>query len=358
MTVRLRVYREPTKFTFKVLILIAMFLSVYCKGQKKEWNITYSGPCHWPGAYLGVNSVSKYIDSDSLGNVYSAKVYRSCEIGTSLAKHSPQGQLLWTFNAGHLDIQSIKVEKSGNCYITGLFIDSLNINGTILSDTLSYGTGVYAKLDSQGNCIWAFKLPPRVLLNDITIGSDYIYAVGECYFINAQINSDFIPANHNFISKIKFDGTIISAKPFANIAHCKYIRKDKDGSYYVAGDYSSNLQIGTGSSTFYLPGATPGNVFVTKLDSSVKPIWAKHASTYGGKLNGLELDSKSNVFISGTLQYYFTFDNYYAQTTGSNMFLLKADPVGNMLLVSVEYLAHNMLPTGSAFNKNILLPVV
>lgn len=314
-----------------IILLFFLFQHFFTTSQNIDWKLNYYPPCFWTSSQLANNGTTKLISTDTAGNIFSGKFYRHCKYGSSIAKHSSSGQLIWAFrlDSGYVDLQSLKVDPVGNCYITAHFFNTVNINGTILSDSLSYGKSFYAKLDPNGNCLWSYKLPPRVLFREINITDNgRILLIGETGNYTAVLGNDTVVSGCNFIMEINSSGSILWAKAIAKQANCKFVRTDAAGNFYVAGDYTANLQIGMGISPIYLTGSNPESVFIAKYDASLSPLWAKRGYTYGGRLNGLEVDQAGNVFSGGTLGYFFVMDSINIQTSGSNMFLLKLSPMG------------------------------
>ncbi len=324
-----------------------------CKAQKVEWNITYNSK--WFNTNQNMYyATTKGIDCDSSGDIYSIKVFMDSTYGEYISKHSPQGQLLWTKRCvGILD--KIKSDQEGNVYLIGRFYQTANIFGINLTDTAEYYVGFYAKLNSNGICQWAYKLPHRVGFRDIEIASsEEIYIVGDVSLMNATVGNDLILSGHNFISKIKPDGSIQWAKPIAMSTFCKFLRKDNYGNYIIAGQLTGSAFVGKDINPLYLNGHSPGDIFIAKLDSNFNAVWAKLGSSYGGNLNGLELDNSGNAYIAGTLGYYLVFGGQYIQTSGSNMFLLKVNANGNLLWIkNSELLNPNIIALNECYGLTV-----
>lgn len=103
------------------------------------------------------------------------------------------------------------------------------------------------------------------------------------------------------------------------------------GFFYVTGNFSNNLVIG--SSTLTSLGLN--DIFVAKFTSGGNIVWAK---TYGGTRedvgNGICTDSYGNIFLTGKYSGMATFGSFNSTVACSyQMFLLKLNPLGSILFM-------------------------
>jgi len=69
-----------------------------------------------------------------------------------------------------------------------------------------------------------------------------------------------------------------------------------------------------GGDVNFLNGTT--SPFVVKLDTAGNFIWAKSFSSVNAKVNDLKVDNFGNVFITGSFNTNFTFNNLSYSTLG------------------------------------------
>ncbi|MFN7141162.1 MAG: SBBP repeat-containing protein, partial [Limisphaerales bacterium] len=107
-----------------------------------------------------------------------------------LAKSDPSGNLLWVRRAGSANNDSginLKVDSTGNVYVTGFFRSVADFGGVTLTST--NGAPIRSdlflvKYDSSGNTLWARQAGGSGddVGYDIAIGAEHVYLTG--YFQN------------------------------------------------------------------------------------------------------------------------------------------------------------------------------
>lgn len=104
---------------------------------------------------------------------------------------------------------------------------------------------------------------------------------------------------------------------------------DAQGNTYVTGYFESSTLV-LGSTTLKKSAAT-SDIFVGKISPSGKWLWAKRAgSTSVNSSNGIAMDSKGNVYITGRIYPGAVFGSTTVTTRGfGDVFVAKLDPSGN-----------------------------
>ncbi len=106
------------------------------------------------------------------------------------------------------------------------------------------------------------------------------------------------------------------------------ITRDSHGDYFVAGNFSTSITIGSFATT---SGTTAANIFVVKISGSTGlPIWLKRFSNTTGNnyVNGIAVDLNDNLLLAGAFRRTLDFGNGPVTSisntdVNSDLFLLK-----------------------------------
>lgn len=180
---------------------------------------------------------------------------------------------------------SITFDNYGNTYTTGTFVGTVDFDpGSGISKLSSGGSDIFIlKLDAFGQFIWAKKLGGKQ--------NDY--------------------------------GQAISSDKFGNI--------------YTIGRFEGTADFNPGIDSFLLTSAGGGDVFISKLDSSGKFIWAKKMGGIEGDIGYcIAIDTKGNVYSTGHFTGTGDFDpgseKYNLISSGyMDVFISKLDSLGNFV---------------------------
>lgn len=294
----------------KTLFLVTMCLlsTVLSVAQVPNWS--------WAKSAAGDNlDEAQCISTDEDGNVYVTGWFYSSSVtfGTYtltnsyytgkdifIAKYDINGNVVWAKSAGGNNddyATSIKVDNSGNIYITGYFnSDSLNI-GSITLLPLNGSTIFFAKYDNNGNVLWAENVSEAHYNGSsaITVDSDeYIYLTGE--YSNGPVNDLDI-----LIRKYNQNGNEIWTKSPQGL-HDDYsnsVSVDTFGSVLIAGSFES-LNLKFGSITLVNYGYN--DIFLAKYDVNGNVIWAK-SPLWGNnedEANSIIVDDLGNIYVAGS----------------------------------------------------------
>lgn len=207
-----------------------------------------------------------------------------------ISKFSPSGTLIWAKQFGGTGddyARGIDVDASGNIYVSGVFSNSINFDGLIL--TAAGSSDIFLiKMDSNGNIIWGKK-----------IGN------------NGAEEGCEMEVNEN-------------------------------GEVFITGGFSQSITLGL--TNFNSIGFR--DVFIAKLDSSGNFIWAKSAGSnqddvnYAIGLNGINEDLCTIGTYSGTFTdgiYSITsiggVDSYISKIQSTNPLGINTITSGNRILI-------------------------
>jgi gliding motility-associated-like protein len=235
-----------------------------------------------------------------------------------LTKLTAGGNIVWVRPLGGLNIQDMKVGRSGDICVTGWFQGVANFDGGVtLESTSSANDGFILKLDGNGNFLWAKKLgdaagreyvlQPRGIVID---SDNNIYAAGK--FTGTQ---DFDPGDkvYTLTSKGGSDGFVVKLDPSGEFIWAKQfgghlgtggsaldISIDSDNNIYTVGGYSGTCDFDPGPGEFLFD--LFDDAVLTKFDSDGNFRYAcAFTSDADGLCNGrrLVLDHKQNIYITG-----------------------------------------------------------
>lgn len=255
---------------------------------------------------------------------------------------------VWAQSAGgnfSEEAASVAVDASGNSYITGYFGNTFTgytcaFGSTILTNVNSNDVFI-AKYDPSGVLLWAKSAGGT---NDDRGKGIAVDASGNVY-VTGQFNStsmtfDTITIstagfNDIFIAKYNSAGNIIWAKN-AGGASSEYgnsIALDAAGSCYITGVfYSATLAFG--STVLNNPYTSFGGFlfYSAKYDSSGNPVWAKTVTGSSASIgNEIAVDATGNSYVTGYFSTAVTFDAISLSGTGRDIFIVKYDPLGNVI---------------------------
>jgi len=197
-------------------------------------------------------------------------------------------------------VNSIGADNSGNIYIGGVFLATVNFgNSIVLTETGApngaNGDGFIAKFDPNGLCLWARKMGSAVTddgtYNISVSPNGYVYACGfyhnSCTLtstVTPQVTLTTIGGMDGFFVKYNPSGSILWAIKAGNNNddRAKAIVRDENGYCFALGIFYGNLTLGT----------------LTAITSSPNP---NTTSTYVARLNGFTtglVEAKANINFS------------------------------------------------------------
>ncbi|MCT7956699.1 Ig-like domain-containing protein [Laspinema palackyanum] len=209
---------------------------------------------------------------------------------------------------------NIKVDSSGNSYITGSFQGTVDFDpgaGTFNLTSTGGSDAFITKLDANGNFLWAKQLGGS--------GNEYgdtliIDSSGNVYTTGSfQGTADFNPSaatfnltsaggSDAFISKLDASGNFLWAKQLGGgTDDAGYsITVDGSGNVYTTGHFWGTADLNPGAATFNLTSAGEYDTFISKLDASGNFLWAKQlGGANDDKSYEITLDSSGNIYTTG-----------------------------------------------------------
>ena len=297
---------------------------------------------------------------DAYGNSYVTGYFKSssCSFGTItlnssgyedifVAKMDSNGNWMWAKQAGGTSEDggtSIAVDANGNSYVTGSFKESANFGTTTLTSSGSWDIFV-AKIDHNGNWLWAKQAGGTDNNGGISIavdanGNSYVtggFYGSSCSFSTITLINSSIEYSDIFVAKIDYNGNWLWAKQAGGTSYDygEGIAVDDNGNSYVTGRFGDSATFGT--TTFTSSGDS--DIFVAKLDSSGNWLWAKQAGgTDDDDGNGIAVDDNGNSYVTG----YFWSSATFGATTltsssdyGSDIFVAKLGEVNSIDLPDI-----------------------
>jgi hypothetical protein len=304
----------------KFLTILAAFCSV-CNAQTFTW-------AHGEGG-IG-NDVATSVTTDEYSNVYvagyiagTATFQNLTYTGTGLydvfiAKYSITGVLIWAKLFGSIDNDRATgiAYKQGSLYLTGTYSANIAFDSITLNTTNNTTDVFVAKLDKDGNVIWATSATGTGTANATGIsvddsGSAYISGT----FINRIVfgNDTLSTVNsftESFIAKYNANGGAewaVQTKAFnANVANA--VSVSNSGDVALAGFFAGSLTIGD----VVISSLSPSfDVYVASFSADSGNLqWIKSAGGYLEDAgSGVATDPQGNIYITGYFAGTAYFDN-------------------------------------------------
>jgi hypothetical protein len=261
------------------------------------------------------------IANDTAGNIYSTGYFSSplSQFGNSfltntsssntsdvfVTKSFSNGDVVWVKKIGGANQdrgKAIAVDRAGNIFVTGTFIQSVSFGPglTLLADSGSADIFI-CKYDNSGNFLWAINVGGPL--------GDEVYDLA----------------------------------------------LDNKGNVIITGQYKANAHFGTATATSALD--TTGlaysfDIFVLKLSGSGTLKWLKTgAAEYNDRGTALAVDSFDNVFLTGQFSDTIQFAQTYPNNVFNTCFVMKMDSLGNELNM-VKFSASSSLVNSICVNSN------
>jgi len=315
------------------------------------------------------SDVGTSIATDSSGNLYiTGQFINTTTFGSTTltsngsqdiftAKLDRSGNITWVKNLGsatRVEVSyGIATDSSGNVYTTGAF-SGFATNGTIPL-TFNGGQDIFvAKQDSSGNVIWAKSFGSNNNDQGSSIATDSSgnvyttgYFSGSVAFGNTTLTSS--GSKDIFVTKLDSSGNVTWAKSLGGTQNdiSRSIITDSNGNAYIIGEFTDKATFGNISLTAQGSGT---DIFVAKLDSSGKVVWAEDFGNTNTTNIGRSIatDSSGNLYITGEFSNIITFGHSILLAQGtSDIFVAKLDSSGNISW------AQNLGVTNSAISNGI-----
>ena len=289
----------------------------------------------WAKSFGGGSSDEGYgIAVDAAGNVYTTGTFRTTvdfDPGAGVSnltsnggyeifvqKLDASGNFLWanSYGSNFDDMgKSIKVDASGNVYVTGFFSGTVDFDpGAGISNFTSNGANdvFVQKLTTSGDLIWAKSFGGNSGEDGRSIAID---ASGNVYTTGFfSVSVDFDPGvgtveltstgnTDIFIQKLDPSGNFLWAQSFGDVNGDDglSIAVDASGNVYATGRYQGTPDFDPGAGTANLISNGSYDIYIQKLDASGNFIWAK---SFGGTSSdicySIAVDALGNAYTTGS----------------------------------------------------------
>jgi len=305
----------------KIMITMLLLLigSISAKGQT----------CQWAEKIAGTgDEYTKSIVVDRDGNLYIAGdaffsslsfnngitlTYNDGDYITYIAKYNSSGQCQWAEKLQglrHDYAQSIKVDASGNVYVSGIFFSpTLSFNNGITLTNNGDFDGFLAKYNSSGQCQWAEKIAGKYREYAFAISVDEtgnVYLGGQFESPILSFNNGITLSNNN-----SYDLFIAKYDPYGQCQWAeRIVGTDDEYVLNLSVDSRSNVYIG---GFFYSPTLSFNNgkqinnsgvnSFIAKYNSGGQCQWAETiACKYHSEVNSICVDEHDYVYFVGNCE--------------------------------------------------------
>jgi Secretion system C-terminal sorting domain len=311
-----------------IYTLVFILISWHSAAQNWEWAVS-------TGTINSDSPTDHYTDRQ--GYTYISLLQNG---NIAVKKIDPSGAPVWTASAGMGWARGIAADESGNVFVTGTYDGSTNIGGTILTDPNGNQDGFLAKLDEDGNWVWAVRCggPGDDLCSAVDVDNNTGDVVITGYFEDSayfdSIGVFAFWAEDMFVARYNTNGSSLWVNTAGDFGKQQGIdlKVDQLGYTYVTGEYIDDIQFGPDLLTFSGPGGK--DVFIAKVSSAGNFLWGNHVHGTNNNIwvAALAIDSVfGGCYIHGRYSGSTTFPNgvNYGNPNGVFPYIAKIDSSGN-----------------------------
>jgi hypothetical protein len=227
----------------------------------------------------------------------------------------------------------VAVDSADNVLIAGALFGTMDFGGGPLTSEGNADLFV-AKLDASGNYLWArrfgdgsFQVANGIALDD----TGNIYITGS-FLGTLDFGGGLLVSAGNsdaFIVKLNAGGAYVWGKRFGDASAQRggEAAVDGEGNLLMTGRFSGSVDFGGGPLT-----STGENIYVAKLDTAGGHIWSKRfgeASTSQARVN-VAVDNAGQALLSGHFDGAIDFGGgTLTSAGGTDLFIAKLDALGN-----------------------------
>lgn len=367
-----------------LIIVLTMFLTYsYSQEMVFEWNKIIGNTGHTTGLS---------IDSDTLGYIYASGSFEdsinyngntfNSHVGKDgyLFKLDSLGNLIWSkqYSSNYdVKINSVTVDKNNNVIVLGdykarVYFDLMFITNN--KDTVYSSNMFIAKYAPNGNLLWAkntggisyegnsiaVDMNNDILITGKSVNITYfdtltsVKTLDSTYYSFPWPHWIYYQPTMGFITKYDQNGNKIWIRH--TDGNPQEIIADNNNNIVVTGNFNNNINSFDGTTVSPIGTETS---YLAKYNTNNTLIWVKLS---GGSANwncgyGLEIDSANNIYQSGQLLgNSVKFDgSIVSPFEGTNAFLSKYDPLGNLSWYRIIGTYRPINSTGSNFNRGSAL---
>lgn len=265
-----------------------------------------------------------------------------------ISKSTAAGQVLWAQKAGGSGSDkslSVAADATGNIYITGFYYGTATFGAITLSSVSGSQDGFIAKLDANGNFLWASSFGGNLSEqgNAITIDNAGNPIVTGQFQGSANFGSTVLTSIVNPITGLSSSDVFIAK--YTPTGLVTWVRQGKakydDRGTDIVTDASDNIYVcGQFSDTITFQN-TYNNVimnasFLVKYNAAGQEQWFRKMAAVFCMANSLAMDNANKLYVTGdfqgTLTYFGVSGNSFVNGIYSNKaFLLKVDHAGSFI---------------------------
>ena len=283
---------------------------------------------------------------------------------------------IWAKKFGGLgedEIQSMTSDILGNIYIAGHYTGSLTLGNTTLNSQGDFDI-FFARLDPQGNVVWARSIGGQYYDNEVSIAvtSQGLFLTAQ-YAVDIDVDpgpgnttffNDGIPyINDSFFGRYNLqNGALIWARKLVDASAWSSSSIDADASgLYITGHFSGSVDFNPGPGVATLDSHGNEDIFLAKYTLQGNYVWADGMGGAGYDTSwGLLLDD-SGVYINGSYgdvadfnprQGVFNLDGFggfFGRYDLKNGNLRYVKNVGNQVVYSMTRFANRLYISGDFF---------
>lgn len=241
----------------------------------------------------------------------------------------------WMQKGGSLTVDEgydIGVDGSGNTYTVGYFTGSASFGSTTLNS--AGGTDVFlVKTNNQGVYQWAVKAGGSGADRGTSIkvdasGNSYItgYYNGTASFGSTSITSEGL--QDIFVAKYNASGALqwVSSAGGSLADAGSGVSFDNSGNVIVTGDFRDSASFG--STTLVSSGGT--DAFISKLSSTGAFLWTEHGAGINSNRGiDVDCDNSGNIYAIGQFSGTITFDVTHTNTMFNVVYVIKYNSSGS-----------------------------
>jgi len=232
---------------------------------------------------------------------------------------------------------SVAVDKMGNCYVAGAFSQIAQFGAVPLLTSSGYYDVFVTKISSNGEFVWAKKAGgvEDEQANAVTVdNSGNVYIAGSFKDKSIFGSTELTASGENtdlFVAKLDYNGNFIYAKKAggADDDQATSIGTDSLGNLYVTGSFMSTAQFGdislTSNGTY--------DAFVAKIGQNGDFSYVKKAGGNGDDFGqSIAVDAAGNQYLLGSFQNNLTVNSTTLTADGySDILIAKLDNTGNFI---------------------------
>jgi hypothetical protein len=257
---------------------VDMFIAKFDPNGNHLWSDNYGDTDDQSGKDVAIDGLGNIVTTGSFdGTVdFGGGVLTSNGAGDIfVAVFSPNGTHVWSGGFGDSEWQlpdAVVADASGNVFITGSFMRSVNFGGSVL--TSAGNTDIYlAKFNSGGTHVWSGRFGASAR----DVGGDVAVARSGNVFITAGFSGDIdfgggvltsTGGRDVSIAEFTTDGAHIWSERFGDAEYDYAVGVVASGLFaIITGDYYGGINFGGGD----LPGAGETDVFLAKFGDDLTP---------------------------------------------------------------------------------------